>query len=214
VASRIRWIGLVGLSALLAAPAHAAGSKLNAKSGPPIYSVKHPAICVETRGSRETIGDINALRSCKLKPGSLLVTFQDLFGSALAPRSPRGPTGPAGPVGATGPKACPDRPLRVVRPGPLGPLVQPERRGLQARRGRPAQPARQGQRARLAPPDQPGLLVRLGRPDSTDSPDSPDSQGSPGQPGSLDRAAGLALRVKPGQRELPVTPGPQARPAR
>ena len=39
----------------------------------------HPAICIETRGSRETIGDITAPKSCKDKPGSIPVTFQDLF---------------------------------------------------------------------------------------------------------------------------------------
>jgi hypothetical protein len=33
------------------------------------------AICIETRGSRATIGDLNALKSCKDKPGSIPVTF-------------------------------------------------------------------------------------------------------------------------------------------
>jgi hypothetical protein len=40
------------------------------RSAKPVY-----AICIEKRGNFWTIGDINALKSCKDKPGSIPVTF-------------------------------------------------------------------------------------------------------------------------------------------
>jgi hypothetical protein len=81
---RSRSTVLVSFTAALvvAGAANAAGSR--PRTSAPIYSTKNPAICVETRGSRETIGDINALRSCKVKPGSIPVTFEDLFGAPFA----------------------------------------------------------------------------------------------------------------------------------
>ena len=84
----------------------------------PIPVIKPPyVICIETAGSWQTVGDINALQSCKDKPKSIPVTFEELFGLARTGRTSR-PNGNAGAGGRhrgsrTGGRA---RPNRVARP--------------------------------------------------------------------------------------------------
>jgi hypothetical protein len=106
------------------------------------------AICLEKRGSRETVGDINALRVCSDKPGSVPLTFQQLFGTQ-APSGPQGPMGTTGPAGAAGPQG-PQGPIGPVGPaGPSGSWALPVRRAQRVRPARPgsqARPASQVQR--------------------------------------------------------------------
>src|SRR5262245_50591682 len=55
------------------------GSGFAATNPRPRPTVTNPHLCVETRVSWETIGDINALVSCKDKPGSIRIRFAQLF---------------------------------------------------------------------------------------------------------------------------------------
>src|SRR5262245_54253802 len=67
VAGRTAVVGIVlavGFSIAVAPGSAARRPRLN-----PIPEFNAPHICVETRRSKETIGDLNALRSCAGKPG-------------------------------------------------------------------------------------------------------------------------------------------------
>jgi hypothetical protein len=97
-------------------------------------------ICIETRGSRATVGDINALRSCKQKPGSIRVTFAQLFPGA---GSSAAPAGPAGPRGRPGRREQRGRRGRSGRPGPRARRVP---RGRRDPRGPPARREARGDR--------------------------------------------------------------------